>query len=408
MVSAPAQSHQIEHLGHPDRCRPGRVTAQEERQFHIFADCHCRQKVEELEDDAEGVPAVGGEGFFIGLMKRQAVHENLPGGRTVKPPQKVQKRALPAPARTGYRHKFSGGDIEGDRIQRPDDTGSGRIRSRDIPQMDHIALHHCRDVNPDQEDFEVLGETPDLLAVNKPAGLLVHPTKPDGPRTLWDGLRDLLRYELANGGQVSLINRLDRETSGIVLVAKSSRAARTAAMAMQDGKIKKKYLAIVDGWPEETFESRAPIIRLGEVGESAIHLQRTVHPTGAVAHTRFRVLSRIMRKEGRFALVSAEPLTGRTHQIRVHLAHCGFPVVGDKIYGPSPDCYLEFVRTKWTPALAERLLLPRHALHSAELELDWNGESLSWTSSLPEDLAEFHSAGVPADAHSGKRISIRQ
>ena len=248
--------------------------------------------------------------------------------------------------------------------------------------------------NPAQEEFEILGETPDLLAVNKPAGLLVHPTKPGGPRTLWDGLRDLLRYELANGGQVSLINRLDRETSGIVLVAKSSRAARTAAMAMQEGKIKKAYLALVCGSPDQEFEVETPIIRLGEVGETTIHLQRAVHPSGAAAHTRFRVLSRIERAEGRFALVSAEPLTGRTHQIRVHLAHAGHPVVGDKIYGPSPECYLEFIRTGWTPSLAERLLLPRHALHSAELLLEWSGLPLNWSCGLPADMRDFLAAGT--------------
>lgn len=235
----------------------------------------------------------------------------------------------------------------------------------------------------------MLGETPDLLAVNKPAGLLVHPTKPGGPRTLWDGLRDLLGFELANGGQVSLINRLDRETSGIVLVAKSSRAARAAAMAMQEGKIKKSYLAIVCGWPEPAFEVEAPIVRLGEVAESKIHLQRAVHPSGAPAHTLFRVLSRHERADGRFALVAAEPLTGRTHQIRVHLAHAGHPVVGDKIYGPSPDCYLEFIRTGWTAALAGRLLLPRHALHSARITLDWNGAVAGWESGLPADMAGF-------------------
>jgi len=245
-------------------------------------------------------------------------------------------------------------------------------------------------VRPVQEDFEILGETPDLLVVDKPAGLLVHPTKPGGPRTLWDGLRELLGYELVNGGQVSLINRLDRETSGAVLVAKSSSAARTAAMAMQEGKIRKSYLAIVCGWPtEETFDINAPILRLGEVAETTIHLQRAVHPAGAPAHTRFRVLSRHLHHGSPFALVSAEPLTGRTHQIRVHLAHHGHPVVGDKIYGPSPDCYLEFIRTGWTPSLAERLLLPRHALHSVGIALDWNGANLHWTCNLPADMRDF-------------------
>jgi len=238
-------------------------------------------------------------------------------------------------------------------------------------------------------DFEILGETADLLAVNKPAGLLVHPTKPDGPRTLWDALREMLGYELANGGQVSLVNRLDRETSGAMLVAKSAAAARAAGLAMQEGKIRKSYLAIIRGWPGDAFEVTAPILRLGEIGATTIHLQRAVHPSGSPAHTRFRVLSRIQHPKGRFALVSAEPLTGRTHQIRVHLAHSGHPVVGDKIYGPSPGCYLEFIRTGWTPSLAERLLLPRHALHSAELALDWLGTPLAWACEMPPDMKNF-------------------
>lgn len=260
--------------------------------------------------------------------------------------------------------------------------------------MDHSGPHNRRDVNPDQA-FDILGETPDLIAVGKPAGLLVHPTKPNGPRTLWDGLRDLLGYELANGGQVSLINRLDRETSGAVLVAKSSAAARMAAMAMQEGKIHKSYLAIVHGWPDGEFEVDAPIIRLGEVAPTDIHLRRAVHPSGARSLTRFRVVKQFERAEGRFSLVAAEPLTGRTHQIRVHLAHSGHPVVGDKIYGPSPDCYLEFIRTGWTPSLAERLLLWRHALHSAEIALDWGGEAMKWSCGLPTDLREFLAAGEP-------------
>lgn len=239
-------------------------------------------------------------------------------------------------------------------------------------------------------EFSIIGETADLLAVDKPAGLLVHPTKPGGPRTLWDGLRELLGFEIANGGQVSLINRLDRETSGIVLVAKSSAAARQAAMAMQEGRIRKSYLAIVHGWPDpDTFDINAPIIRLGEVAATSIYLQRAVHPAGSPAETRFRVVDRFARDGLRFAVLEAVPVTGRTHQIRVHAAQAGHPVVGDKIYGPSPDCYLEFIRTGWTASLAERLLLPRHALHSAHLSLNWNGEPLAWSSWLPADMAAF-------------------
>jgi 23S rRNA pseudouridine1911/1915/1917 synthase len=239
-------------------------------------------------------------------------------------------------------------------------------------------------------DFDILGETPDLIAVNKPAGLLAHPTKPNGPPTLWDGLRALLCYELANDGRISLINRLDRETSGTMLVAKSAPAARRAGIAMHNKMIAKSYLAIVAGWPQDdSFEVTAPIIRLGEVAPSPVHLLRAVHPAGDAASTRFRVVRKFLRGGKPFALVAAEPLTGRTHKIRVHLAHAGTPVVGDKLYGHSPDCYLEFIRTGWTPSLERLLLLPRHALHSSRIALDWHGRTLEWSCGLPPDMRCF-------------------
>ncbi|MEI6340220.1 MAG: pseudouridine synthase, partial [Verrucomicrobiota bacterium] len=101
-----------------------------------------------------------------------------------------------------------------------------------------------------QAEFRILGETEEFLAVDKPAGLLVHPTKPGGPRTLWDGVRELLGYELVNGGQVSIVNRLDRETSGVVVIAKTLAAARASGLAMQRREFRKEYLALVFGWPD--------------------------------------------------------------------------------------------------------------------------------------------------------------
>jgi 23S rRNA pseudouridine1911/1915/1917 synthase len=263
-----------------------------------------------------------------------------------------------------------------------------------LAEFDHGGREFFRDVMEDQAEFGILGETADLLAVDKPAGLLVHPSKPGGPKTLWDGLRELLSYEIANGGQVSLINRLDRETSGVVLVAKTAAAARRAATAMQEGRVRKRYLAILTGHVgEDVFRVDAPIVRRGEVMESAIHLERMVHPSGAAAVTEFRVVERFGNSAGSFSLVEARPLTGRTHQIRVHAAHAGHAVVGDKIYGVSRECYLEFVRTGWTEALAGRLLLARHALHSAELALEWEGGGLEWESELPADLLGFLKRG---------------
>lgn len=240
-----------------------------------------------------------------------------------------------------------------------------------------------------REGFRILGETEELLAVGKPAGLIVHPSKPGGPRTLWDELRDLLGYELANGGQVSLINRLDRETSGVVLVAKTADAARRAAMAMQEGLVRKRYLAIACGVTALAFECDEPIIRQGEVAPSSVYLKRCAHPRGAAARTVFRRLA-IHRRDGAlFSLVEAVPVTGRTHQIRVHLSHAGHSVLGDKLYGPSDQFYLDFVEKGPTPELESALGFARHALHSAFLQIGWGEGTLEWECPLPSDMAGF-------------------
>lgn len=235
--------------------------------------------------------------------------------------------------------------------------------------------------------FQIIGETDDYLVVEKPPLLLIHPTKPDGTPTLWAALREVLAYELINGGQVSIVNRLDRETSGLVLVAKNLPTARRFGRAMERRQIEKEYLALVHGWPAwEQTTLEAPLARQGEHQLSAIWLRQMIHPLGVPAATAFQVQNRFVRKTdpgAKFALVRAIPRTGRTHQIRVHLAHLGHALVGDKIYGPDEQLYLRFIETGWTDELARELLLPRQALHSARLRLA--GE-FDWQIGLPEDL----------------------
>ncbi|MDR3406426.1 MAG: RNA pseudouridine synthase [Chthoniobacter sp.] len=239
--------------------------------------------------------------------------------------------------------------------------------------------------------FTVIDECADWLVVDKPPFMEAHPSKPNGRATLWDGLRGLLAFEIANGGQVSIINRLDRETSGLTLVAKHRAAAREFHQHMEARRIEKEYLALVWGWPgSDAFVVDAPILRQGTRGPSPIHLKQAVHPDGATARTRFQLEGNFTLETTngyRFALVRAFPETGRMHQIRVHLAHVGHPVVGDKIYGPDEGCYLEFIRTGWTPELGARLLLPRHALHSTVLRIPEAG--LAWQSPLAPDLAAW-------------------
>ncbi len=236
--------------------------------------------------------------------------------------------------------------------------------------------------------LEIIDETPDLLVINKPPHLLVHPTKPGGPITLWDQLKELLAFERVNGGQVSLIHRLDRETSGIILVAKHYAAARTYAMALERGDFKKEYQAIVIGWVKENQGTiDAPLLRKGEVTPSKVWLQRAVHRNGVEAITDFQVEKRWRHPQhGPLSLLRCWPRTGRTHQIRVHLAYLGYPIVGDKIYGPSEEYYLDFIEKGWTPDLEKNLWLPRHALHARGLEVNLPEKIERWEAPLYHDL----------------------
>lgn len=243
-------------------------------------------------------------------------------------------------------------------------------------------------------NFRVVDETDQWIVIDKPPHLKAHPSKPGGPYTLWNGLRELLAFEIANGGQVSIINRLDRETSGLTLVCKTYEAARQFALLMERHQIHKEYLAIVHGWPaEDAYEVDAPLARLGAHGPTNIWLKQGVHPLGAVARTRVTVEKRFTRQTNhgdRFSLVRAVPKTGRTHQIRVHMAHIGHPLIGDKIYGTDERHYLTYIETGWTDELASTLLLPRHALHSTRMRVAMDDATkLDWNAPLPEDMAQW-------------------
>ena len=249
-----------------------------------------------------------------------------------------------------------------------------------MAQADHRNDEGFRSERRAQDNFRVVAEGKDWIVVDKPAGLLTHPTRPDGTPTLWDGLRQLLAYELANRGQLSIITRLDRETSGLVLLALTRGRARDLGLAMQRGGIGKEYLAIVRGWPEwEKITIDAPIIRQGEVRDSPVWLKRCVDARGAEAVTEFCVERRFERAEGRFAVVRARPRTGRTHQIRVHLSSLGHPILGDPLYG----------------APVSKLLPERFFLHATRLRFvsPATGQDVTLVAPLPGELVGIIESG---------------
>lgn len=254
-----------------------------------------------------------------------------------------------------------------------------------------VPVSHSRRVSVHAvSDFDVLGESNDWIVVDKPAPLIVHPANGKIEPNLLGGVEVLLMYEMENGAALSIITRLDRETSGIVLIAKHRDAARTLSQIFERREARKEYLAIVHGWPKfDTWTSDGPILRTGEIEFSEIWLRQMVHPEGRECETGFSVEHRFLRNGREFAVVRCFPKTGRMHQIRVHLAHAGYPIVGDKLYCGDGSDYLEWTRTGWTEALQERLLLRRHALHAAFLAVPWQGEEISWRSGLSADLVAF-------------------
>ena len=208
--------------------------------------------------------------------------------------------------------------------------------------------------------FDIIFEDADLLVINKPASLACHPTKGD----VYSSLISRVRLHVGPEIHPQMINRLDRETSGVTIVAKNPETALALRRNWESGEVHKLYLAIVHGDVAGDGLIEAP---LGRDEESIVAIKDKVRSDGAPSTTRYRVLCRFERQEGPFSLLQIELLTGRKHQIRIHLAHIGHPVVGDKLYGLDEDMYLDFVKRRLTAEQNRKLILPHQALHAASL-----------------------------------------
>ena len=229
-----------------------------------------------------------------------------------------------------------------------------------------------------------------LLVVDKPAGLPIHPTA----RYFHNTLVEQLKRRYGDDFRADPAHRLDRETSGLVVCGRTLESCQKLMKAFLEGRVKKQYLAIVEGQPpDDAFEVDAPIAE----GTELIRIAVRIDPReGKPARTRFQVERRFERDGARFALVRCFPETGRQHQIRIHLKHLGFPLVGDKMYGPDPGYFDRFSKKTLEPEAWDKLRLPRQALHAAALGLAHpsTGTMMTFEAPLAGDLAAFVKGNV--------------
>lgn len=231
-----------------------------------------------------------------------------------------------------------------------------------------VEVPHAVEPNPDPGagvDFPILYEDRWMIAIDKPPGLAVHPAGRRLDGTLIHALHRRYRRpdDPAHDVVPRLLHRIDVETSGVVAVGLDEQFHHLVARQFEDREVQKTYLAVVHGRPPA--DSGTIDFSIGPDRASAVRLKLEARRDGsgqsAVTDYRF------VRSNGRYSLVELRPRTGRTHQLRVHMAAVGCPLVGDKIYGGDERIFLEQLAGELSAASRERLVLDRHALHAQAL-----------------------------------------
>lgn len=319
--------------------------------------------------------------LHLGSFSREALKERIRLGRASLPGRR-------APVRPSTRVR--GGDTVVLRFPRGDVEGAPRDARGAAGPAGGAERHR-----PPRVLFEDEG----LLCVSKPPFMPVHPTG----RHLFDCATVLL--EGALGRPVHSVHRLDRETSGVLLLGKGPRPARELAREFEAGRVGKAYLLAGlkrPGWGgRRDFEVDA---RLGPGGGGPLRLPVRHHPAGSRLGKRARTVFRVVEELPSHVLALAFPETGRQHQIRVHAMLAGIPLVGDKLYLGGADVFGRFKDGTATEADRRALGLPRHALHALALSVRRGGRRRTFFDGLPPDLADWMGGelGVDVPALSGR------
>ncbi len=281
---------------------------------------------------------------------------------------------------------------------------SARIRAGDIYSLQ---LPEIEEAEPEPEDIrlDVLYEDDDLIIVNKPAGMVVHPGAGNQTGTLVNALLYHCRDSLSGIGGVArpgIVHRLDKDTSGVMVAAKNDAAHHGLSELFSTHTIERTYLAIVHGSPRPGLGTiKTGIARASQDRKKMAVADIYDHPSAREAITHYKVRESYGQGRAKLpgdslaALVACQLETGRTHQIRVHMAHLGHPLLGDQVYGRGPG--LSGLRPVDDPAIAAIEVLRdfrRQALHATELGFDHplTGEPLSFTTTPPADFMELEKA----------------
>ena len=233
------------------------------------------------------------------------------------------------------------------------------------PAGDVEGLFQCVMFEPVSKGLEPIFQTPAFALFDKPSGILVHPQNRHTPYSMVDEIR--FRF----GPHANITHRIDQETSGLLLAAKNRQSERTLKMMFENRQMEKRYLALVHGKMENNLSIDAPLIRRAD-DSALVRMVVKVHVEGKPSKTDIKVLRYF--PEFDMTLVEAKPLTGRQHQIRVHLFHVKHPIVGDPIYGQSEEDIVRFLDKGITDAeRLEKSGAKRLLLHANRLGFTFNG-----------------------------------